>query len=338
MRVEDLTALGREGVTCTVCHRIAPWIRDADAPSHRIPTRHCQTHSRCALCGTCHTLLLTDATGRVTLPEQTTYLEWVASEYPESKTTCQTCHDPAVRTADGRPAFEYIAHRPPGGPFPPTRPRSPIGLHSWRQCADASIMASTVESPSFLDQAIATSRFLRSAVALHLTAQRTTGHRLIVRVTIRNLTGHKLPTGLPGAGCGYPTVFDRRNRVLLETGVWDHDTGELKRAQGSDRLLTQAVRYRKDNRLLPAGFNRMALPQDVAAEWIAPVGTGNDPDFTAGQDTVRYWIPVPKSSGPIRISVEVCFQSIRPASAVAIPGLHRGPEVIANAEIVAGGG
>jgi hypothetical protein len=321
-----------------------------------------------ALCGTCHTLVLTDSTGRVTLPEQTTYLEWIASEYPKSKTTCQTCHVPAVRSADGRPAFEYIAHRPPGGPFPPTRPRSPIGLHSFvgGNVQMLRSLASTAESAGFLDQATATSRFLRSAVALHVATPRTTGHRLIVSVTIRNLSGHKLPTGLPGRRLWiHLTASDRRDRVIFESGAWDHDTGELKHAQSFAThrdtvarshqtaiyeavvedtrgdltdLLTQAVRYRKDNRLLPAGFNRMALPQEIAAEWIAPVGTGSDPDFTAGQDTVRYSIPVPKSSGPIRISAEACFQSIRPASAAAIPGLHRGPEVIGKAEIVAGGG
>jgi hypothetical protein len=215
----------------------------------------------------------------------------------------------------------------------------------------------------FDERADATRRFLSSAVALEASA-RAIGRDLSVSVTVRNLTGHKLPTGLPGRRLWlHLTALDSKGRIVFESGAWNSQTGDLRHgddfelhrdaiqrsnqtaiyeaviedARGAlTNLLTQAVRFRKDNRLLPAGFHRGArLPEGVMADWIAPVGLNRDEDFQSGQDTVHYRVRLPKVAGPIRVSVEACFQSIPPADASLMSGLPRGPEIIASAEALA---
>jgi hypothetical protein len=204
---------------------------------------------------------------------------------------------------------------------------------------------------------------LSSAVSLSATTA-LDDRNLLVEVTTRNLTGHKLPTGLPGRRLWlHVTARDANERIVFESGAWNPDTGELVFPQTfyphrafidrSDQtaiyeavtedaggkltnLLTKAARFRKDNRLLPVGFkNESRLPEGVVVDWIAPIGTSHDVDFEAGQDTVQYRIPLSTTGGPMRVTVEACFQSIRPVDAASIEGLPRGPEVIATVEAVA---
>ena len=68
-------------------------------------------------------------------------------------------------------------------------------------------------------------------------------------------------------------------------------------------LLT-AVRYLKDNRLLPAGFDKTTAPADVAV--VGPASS--DADFLAGRDDVRY--AVDAGTGPLQIQVRLLFQPI----------------------------
>jgi hypothetical protein len=99
-------------------------------------------------------------------------------------------------------------------------------------------------------------------------------------------------------------------------------------------LLTQAARYEKDNRILPDRFDAARRPTGVEPEWIAPVGTGKDATFLPGGDTVHYEIPLPKRGGPLRVSVEACFQSVRPDSAAAVVRVsERGPVIVGRSEL-----
>jgi hypothetical protein len=52
--------------------------------------------------------------------------------------------------------------------------------------------------------------------------------------------------------------------------------------------LLEAVRYAKDNRLLPRGFDKAAAHPDIAVHGDAK----EDPDFTGGTDRVRYLVDV----------------------------------------------
>src|SRR6185436_6277072 len=70
-------------------------------------------------------------------------------------------------------------------------------------------------------------------------------------------------------------------------------------------LLT-AVRFVKDNRLLPKGFDKNGAGQEIAPQGEAL----NDPDFAGGGDTIRYSIPLNGAAGPFQIEAELWFQPI----------------------------
>src|SRR5262249_40140371 len=70
-------------------------------------------------------------------------------------------------------------------------------------------------------------------------------------------------------------------------------------------LLT-AVRFVKDNRLLPKGFDKRKVDQDIAPQGDAM----NDSDFTGGGDTIRYSVPLGNAQGPFHVEAEFWFQPI----------------------------
>jgi hypothetical protein len=70
-------------------------------------------------------------------------------------------------------------------------------------------------------------------------------------------------------------------------------------------LLT-ASQYLKDNRLLPAGFDKATADADIAVHGDAL----GDPDFVAGGDRVGYTVRVGNAPGPYRIVVELWYQPI----------------------------
>jgi hypothetical protein len=69
--------------------------------------------------------------------------------------------------------------------------------------------------------------------------------------------------------------------------------------------LLRGAQYLKDNRLTPKGFNKVAVPSDVAVQGQAV----NDDDFNLGIDEVTYRIPVSVAAG-IHVSVSLNYQTI----------------------------
>jgi hypothetical protein len=70
-------------------------------------------------------------------------------------------------------------------------------------------------------------------------------------------------------------------------------------------LLT-AVRFIKDNRLLPKGFNKRSVDQEIAPQGEAM----NDTDFAAGGDKIRYSVALGNAQGPFQVEAELWFQPI----------------------------
>jgi hypothetical protein len=70
-------------------------------------------------------------------------------------------------------------------------------------------------------------------------------------------------------------------------------------------LLT-AIRYVKDNRLLPRGFDKRTADKQVAVHGDAE----QDPDFSGGADRVRYSVEIGDRQGPFRVDAELWFQPI----------------------------
>lgn len=327
----------REGVTCTVCHRITdqgfgtaasftggfhfnpkkeiagPHERPFQMPMlmHTTMAPVASEHVlRPELCATCHTVItpILDAQGRShgEFYEQTPYLEWRASDGGATGLTCQQCHMPALEEA------EYIAHRPPGGPFPPTRPRQPFARHEFTG-GNVQVLERTG------GDAAATRQRLESALALAAEATRE-GGATVLRVEVRNLTGHKLPTGFPGRRLWLRvTAWDAGGRESFSSGGagtdfrqphrdWISSPSEAMiweaRMQGPSLLLDAA--WEKDNRILPAGFDAARVQiAGIDASRISAVGVQGDGDFRPGSDRVRYRLPADTE----RIRVEACFLS-----------------------------
>jgi len=63
---------------------------------------------------------------------------------------------------------------------------------------------------------------------------------------------------------------------------------------------------RKDNRLLPHGFNKQKASRDIAVHGAA----SDDADFTAGGDRIRYSIATGGSQSPFRFEAELWFQPV----------------------------
>ena len=162
---------------------------------------------------------------------------------------------------------------------------------------------------------------------------------LEVTVDVTNLAGHKFPSGLPSRRAWlHVTVADAAGNILFESGAHAND-----RISGNDAVegplefephyelitspdqvqiyepitlnsdgevtytLLRAWEYAKDNRLLPAGFNKdNAAGTDIGVYGIAE----NDADFIGGSDQVVYEVDVSGASGGLTVSVELLFQTL----------------------------
>ena len=76
--------------------------------------------------------------------------------------------------------------------------------------------------------------------------------------------------------------------------------------RGSDHGLLTAVRYVKDNRLLPRGFDKSTADKDVAVHGDAE----GDADFCGGGDRIRYSVAVGDAQGPFQVEAELWYQPI----------------------------
>jgi hypothetical protein len=163
--------------------------------------------------------------------------------------------------------------------------------------------------------------------------------RVFAEVSVRNLTGHKLPTGYPSRRAWlHLTLRDRSGQIVFESGAVapngaiqgnDHDLSpdrvephyaEIDRADQVQIYesvmgdpagrpttgLLRAVRYLKDNRLLPRGFDKSSADPSIGVFGEA----AGDADFSGTGDRVRYSIDVKDAAGPFQVDVALRFQVI----------------------------
>jgi hypothetical protein len=366
--------LASDGVSCTVCHQIAPdglgspasfnghfvvrparadGVRDAFGPFAVDAGRHTIMRSvtgfeqveaphirQSELCATCHTLVTQafDRDGRVigSLPEQMNYQEWRHSAFDDEGRSCQSCHMPRaagplrVSSVLGAERDGLSRHGFVGGNAFMLRL-----LNRFRDELGVEAPADALEATARL-----TERQLRDETAtIEVTAPERSGDGVAFDVVVRNLTGHKFPTGYPSRRAWLHVVAtDDAGHVLFESGAPAPDgsiTGsdsdadpqtvephydaidrpdqvqiyESVMGDAASRPTTgllSAVRYLKDNRLLPRGFDKR-----TAAAEIAVVGGANgDDSFTGGSDRLRYQVPVPTGRRLGRVAVELRYQPI----------------------------
>jgi hypothetical protein len=291
------------------------------------------------LCATCHTLITQalDAQGKVVgeLPEQVPYQEWLHSDYRETR-SCQSCHMPVVRepvpitSVFGEPREGFARHTFVGANFFMQRM-----LNRFRN--DLSVPALPQEMDAAVMRTIAYLQGEAARVAIQgVTLQ---DGRLEALVSIENLGGHKLPTAYPSRRAWlHVTVRDRGGKVLFESGGLnpngsiqgndnDEDASrfephhaEVSRPDqvqiyetimaGPDGQLTTglltAVRFVKDNRLLPHGFNKTTAGEEIAVHGEAE----RDTDFAGGGDQVRFVVAVGSAPGPFQVEAELLYQPI----------------------------
>ena len=366
-----LEAAARDGVSCTVCHQISDerlgaresfngnFVVAAPLANGRrrafggfVPDRgrsrvmHSVTgfvqeqaaHVRQSeLCATCHTLVTTargpDGAIVGSLPEQMPYQEWRHSAFDDEGRSCQSCHMPRVN-GPVRVASVLGEERPGlarhtflgGNAFMlrlMNRFRDELGMEATSQELEAAARGTVRQ----LEEETATIGIERAAMA---------GDTLELDVVVRNLAGHKFPTGYPSRRAWiHVTATDGRGRTVFESGrvsanglvegnasdagvdafephheqitradqvqIYESIMGTLAGAPTTGLL--QATQYLKDNRLLPRGFDK----RTAAAEIAVVGGAAADPDFTGETDRVRYRVA---AAGAVSITAELLYQPI----------------------------
>jgi hypothetical protein len=290
------------------------------------------------MCATCHTLLTQalGAGGQVIgrLAEQVPYQEWLHSEFKGTQ-SCQSCHMPAV----GQPSpitrvFGALRegaarHLFLGGNFFMQRM-----LNRYRDALDVAALPQELASAS--DRTV---QFLQSrAATLRIDDLRIEAGRLRADVVVENLGGHKLPTAYPSRRAWlHVVVRDGGGRVVFESGALNADGSVRGNDNDADAArfephyteidtpdqvqiyesiigdahdavttgLLTGVRYLKDNRLLPRGFDKRTAEPDVAVHGAA----ADDPDFSGAGDRVVYSVQV-IGDGPFSIEAELLYQPI----------------------------
>ena len=361
----------RDGVTCTVCHQIAaeglgsassvngnftiatpvdigrrrafgPFTVDAGRRRimHSVTgfeQQRAEHIRQSEICATCHTLITQaigdDGTTIGTLHEQMSYQEWRHSAFGGEGRGCQSCHMPRapgpVRVSsvlgelrDGLSRHTFLG----GNAFMLrllNRYRRELGVEA---------------TPAELETAArATERQLETETAtVAIERADSVGGTLTIDVVVRNLAGHKFPTGYPSRRAWlHVLVKDAQGRALFESGRLS-ERGSIDGNDSDDRPetfephharitassqvqiyesilgtaagqpttgLLRATRYLKDNRLLPRGFDKRAADPSIAVVGSA----AEDPDFADAADRVRYQF---QASDAASVEVELRYQPI----------------------------
>ena len=363
--------LANDGVSCTACHQIKPdnfgtqqsysgnYIIQPDSilygPYANSDTtlmkaiigykaQYSPHVNQSELCATCHTLFTPtlNEQGNIvgSFAEQTPYLEWKNSVYSTQNIQCQDCHMPKI----------YDPIKISGmGNFPD---RTPFWRHTFvgGNVYMLNLLKNNIDSlgltaePEHFDSTISRTEYSLMNQSIELkTFTKYLDNQLEVKLYIRNLTGHKIPTGIPFRRMWiHLKVEDQNSNVVFESGDWDN-TGkitdynsdyephyDLINAEDQVQVyegvftdvnqqvtytLLKAAQYVKDNRLPPIGF----ITTHPSYDSMKIYGNANDDtNFNrygtyqggTGADSVTYLIPF---TSPVnyRVTVEVCYQSVK---------------------------
>jgi hypothetical protein len=362
--------LANDGVSCTACHQIKPdnfgtqqsysgnYIIAADSILYG-PYENSDTTlmwaiigyksqfsphvNQSELCATCHTLFTPtlDEQGNIvgSFPEQTPYIEWKNSVYPSQDIQCQDCHMPKI----------YDPIKISGmGSFPDRTPfwrHTFVGGNFYMQ----NLLKNNIDSlgltaePEHFDSTSSRTEYSLKERSIELTASTSYQNDLLeVKLYIKNLTGHKIPTGIPFRRMWIHLKVEQGvGNVVFESGEWD-GTGKIfdynsdyephydlinsedqvqvyegvfvNTEQQVTYTLLRAAEYIKDNRLPPQGFTTNSVSYDT----VKIVGDAvDDTNFNrygmyqgSGGDSVTYLIPTLPNT-EYRITAEVCYQTVK---------------------------
>lgn len=290
-------------------------------------------HASSELCANCHDVSNPTLAQNVkTQPPasyghiERTYSEWALSDFAQKEQiqTCQSCHFPRVPEGGQASKFGelhrdyFVRHDGAGG-------------STWVQDAILKIWEGKDLNREALDAGKENARrLLKTAAALGL--ELSSGK---ARLTITNLTGHKLPTGYPEGRRMWVNLrfLDQDGKVLRELGRYGEKEDTLAGSKvtvptliGADDTRVyeclpglskaQAEKFKKtegksfhfvlndvtvkDNRIPPRGFRRAAF----ASRLCAPVGA----DYADGQywDELEFSMP----AGTEVVEIRLMYQSV----------------------------
>jgi hypothetical protein len=195
-----------------------------------------------------------------------------------------------------------------------------------------------VLSNNFAETISKTDSMLKSAAAVTLYDQPNTPSALDFTLKVNSTTGHKLPSSYPSRRVFlHVIVKNDQGKIVFESGKLRRDGSIVGVA--SDNLpgkfephydlitlpgqvqvyeaimgnslgevtytLLRGAKYLKDNRILPAGFEKKTAPSDIRV-----VGSAlNDANFVGGSDNVRYLISgLP--DGNYSVKAELVYQTL----------------------------
>jgi Cytochrome c554 and c-prime len=297
------------------------------------------------ICAGCHTLItetLTDdgmPSGEYFV-EQATYHEWLNSSYPGQGKECQSCHMPFIQDSVVI-ATDFLA----------LKKRHPFGLHQFfgANTAMLDLMKANrdlLDLPSGPPEAAWNESIENNRLSLKRAAEITSSlvyvenDTLHVTLSIKNKTGHKLPSGYPSRLAWLEVVLkdNKTEEIYYANGVLDDEGNipgrdlpfephhQVSKSSGdvqiyemvmSDLLghyttrLNAANEPLKDNRLLPLGFRKTHAVYDTVAVW----GSANeDPDYNSGSnngmDQIEYRIPLGGRDGIADLSISLHYHAI----------------------------
>ena len=297
------------------------------------------------VCAGCHTLITETLQPDGTpsgdfFVEQATYHEWLNSIYPAQGKECQTCHMPFIN--DG----VIIATD-----FAALEPREPYGLHQFFGANTAMLDLMNAnkeilgipsgESSHAWAESINNNRIsLSNAAQLSVPSLYILDDTMYVSLTVKNKTGHKLPSGYPSrlAWIEINLKESANQDPFYSNGVLDPEGNiegrdhpfephhqvsrsgddvqiyEMVMSDLGGHLTTRlnaAYQPLKDNRLLPTGFRVDHTVFDTVATWG---NVNEDPDFTTesnnGLDRIEYRIPLSGRTGLADLSVSLRYQTL----------------------------
>ena len=369
-------SLGQDGVSCVACHQQveenigqqfsgeltfsetpvafgqyqSPLISPMALATGYVPTYadHIQTSKVCA---GCHTLITNtvdlagDYTGTQFI-EQSTYHEWLNSDYNEDNLniTCQNCHMPSLGS---KQPIKLVAGFD-------TPPRAPFSLHTFAGAnslmlsilnENKEVLGVAATSEDFDASIDATMSMLQSqSLSLSTELVERTTDTLIAKANLRNLAGHKFPSGYPARRLFVQaTLYNTDGEVLWQSGEWDDDFYLSDEDDGYEphynvirnenevqiyemvmgdvngnytSLLERANSKLKDNRLVPRGFSISHASYDTTTV----VGAAfEDADFNfqdgsegTGGDELEFRIPIVGIDAEVVLEVNAYYQAIPP--------------------------
>ena len=270
-------------------------------------------------------------------PEQMVYTEWENSAFnngePQEK-SCQSCHMPKLENAI------KISSRPRNlAPRPGFSKHTFLGANTtMMDILNNNKSELNVTATGFEDAIIDTRELLKTSVTVKIVSNEIVNGKLKVILNIANNIGHKFPTAYPSRRAFiHFQVKTPQGEILFESGKlntngsiignsgdqdsttlephYDLITSEdqvqiyesiMENTDGDvTHTLLRAANYVKDNRILPQGFDKNIVPNDVAVKG----GAFTDDNFSEGQDTITYLVDIGTATTPV-ITAELKYQPL----------------------------